>query len=159
MGGVICIENYLRNKERVKALILISTSAILPISETMINESISNFDSFFHKMLSSTFNKKSGIFVTAARRKINADEKNIITGDLRLCSKINYQDRLNEIEVPALVIANLNDTMVPASQTVAMHKNIKNSKIVLFDNDGHMPFFENSIEFNAVVSDFIGSIQ
>ncbi len=159
MGGVICLENYLRHKDKVKSLILVSTSSVLPVSKTLIEASIKDFDNFFYKMLTRIFHKKAGIFILAAQRNISDKEKKIITGDLKLCSNLDYEEHLKDIEIPVLLIANKFDRMIPAHLTEKMQWKIKNSKIVLFKNEGHVPFFENSAEFNIVVSDFIESIQ
>ena len=158
MGGVICLENYRRHKDKIKALILISTSSVLPVNKDMIKASINDFDNFFYIMLTRIFHKKAGIFIISAQKNITEADKKIITGDLELCSGINYDQYLDEIEIPVLVIANKFDRMIPASLTEEMQKKIKNSKIVLFDSEGHIPFFENSGEFNNAVSDFIESI-
>ncbi len=159
MGGVICLENYLRHKEKVKALVLVSTSSILPVSKSLIDASKNDFDTFFHKMLPRIFHKKAGIFILAAQRNFSEKEKNMITGDLKLCSSLNYEEHLEDVEIPVLLIANKFDRMIPAHLTEKMQWKIKNSRIVLFENEGHVPFFENSSEFNAVVNEFIAPIQ
>jgi len=159
MGGAICLENYLKNKDKVKALILVSTSSTLPVSKSLIDASINDFDSFFHKILPRIFHKKAGIFILAAQKNISEKEKRIITGDLNLCSSINYEESLKDIKIPVLLIANKFDRMIPAHLTEHMKWNISNAKIVLFNNEGHVPFFENSDEFNSVMNEFIKSVQ
>lgn len=158
MGGIICLENYLRHKDKVKAMILISTSPVLPVGKELINASIDDFNSFFNTLLMRIFHKKAGIFILAAQKNITEQDKKTITEDLKLCSKINYDEYLEDIEIPVLLIANRFDRMIPASLTEAMQKKIKNSKIVLFENEGHIPFFENGDEFNNAVNGFIESI-
>ena len=159
MGGIICLENYFKHKDKVKALVLISTSSVLPISDILINASIYDFDAFFDKMLHRIFHKKAGIFILAAKKNITDNEKKIITDDLRLCSILNYNKQLDEIGAPVLLIANKYDRMVPSYLTEDMNWKIKNSKIIIFDSEGHVPFFENSNEFNDVMQEFIESIQ
>ena len=158
MGGVICIENYLKHKDKVKALILISTSSYLPVSKSLIDASVSDFESFFNKMLPRIFHRKAGIFVLAAQKNISDEAKKIIVSDLQLCSGINYTEHLKDIEIPVLLIANKYDRMVPAYLTEEMHWKIKNSEIIIFNNEGHVPFFENSNDFNVRMSEFIESI-
>ena len=158
MGGVICIENYLKNKEKVKAMILISTSSYLPVSKSLIDTSINDFEKFFSKMLPRIFHKKAGIFILAAQKNITDDVKRIITGDLQLCSGLNYTEQLNDIDIPVLLVANKFDRMVPSYLTEDMQWKIRNSKIKVFNNEGHVPFFENSDEFNSTMSEFIESV-
>ncbi|MCL2154272.1 MAG: alpha/beta hydrolase [Leptospirales bacterium] len=159
MGGAVSIENYLKNKNKVKALILISTSYSFHITKKIIDASINDFDNLFNKIFPRIFHKKSGIFMTAAQENLNDDHKKIITGDLILCSKINYNEQLENIDIPVLLVANKFDRMVPAYLTEEMHWKIKNSKLVIFDDEGHVPFFENSDEFNNAVDEFIQLIQ
>ncbi len=158
MGGAICLENYLKHRDKVKAIILISTSPVLPVTSMQINAAINNFDSFFNNMLSRIFHKKAGIFILAAQKNITEEEKNTIIQDLRLCSKIDYESRLKEIEAPVLLIANKYDQMIPAALTKSMKEKISNSKIVIFDDEGHVPFFENSNGFNNELEIFIKEI-
>lgn len=159
MGGIICLENYLRHRDRVKALVLVSTSPYLPVSKTLIDASMNDFEAFFNKMLPRIFHKKAGLFILAAKKNLNELEKRIITDDLKLCSEINYSDKLMEISVPVLLIANKFDRMVPVYLTEEMQWKIRNSKTVIFHDEGHVPFFENSTEFNRTLKEFIESIQ
>jgi len=158
MGGVICIENYLKHKEKVKALILISTSSYLPVSKSLLDTSTNDFERFFNKMLPRIFHKKAGIFLLAAQKNINDEVKKIITGDLKLCSGLNYTEQLNDIDVPVLLIANKYDRMIPSYLTEEMNWKIKNSKLIIFKDEGHVPFFENIEEFNNAMNEFIESI-
>lgn len=158
MGGVICLENYLRHKNKVKGMILISTSPVLPVTNEQINAAINNFESFFSDMLHRTFHKKAGIFIIAAQRNITDEEKQSVILDLELCSQVNYEAELKKIEVPVLLIADKYDQMVPAALTADMKGKIRKSRLVIFYNGGHVPFFENSSEFNSSVEKFIKEI-
>lgn len=48
--------------------------------------------------------------------------------------------------------------MIPAALTKSMKEKISNSKIVIFDDEGHVPFFENSNGFNNELEIFIKEI-
>jgi len=159
MGGALSIENYLKNRDKVKALILISTSYNFHITKKLIDASTHDFDNLFNKIFPKIFHKKSGIFMAAAQKALTEDYRHAISKDLILCSEINYNEQLNSIDIPVLLIANKFDRMLPAYLTEEMHWKIKNSKLVIFHDEGHVPFFENSDEFNIAVDEFIGSIQ
>jgi len=159
MGGAVCIKNYLQYKNRVKALILVSTSSILPVTENMISASEKDFHAFYIKLLTTIFYKKGGIFAVAAQKTLSDNDKTIIRRDMHICTEVNYDNFLKEISIPVLVIANRYDEMVPLSITEHMQKKINNSRMVIFDDKGHVPFFENSDGFNKVVYEFIESLQ
>jgi pimeloyl-ACP methyl ester carboxylesterase len=129
------------------------------VSKTLIDASINDFDKFFNKMLPRIFHKKAGIFILAAQKNITKEQKKIVTGDLKLCSEINYTDQLSGITIPVLLIANKFDRMIPSYMTEDMKWKIRDSKFVVFNDEGHVPFFENSSEFNSEIETFIKSIQ
>ncbi len=159
MGGGICLEHYKNNHAKIKALILISTAPRIPVTAEMFNRSLLDFENFFNKMISSIFHKKAGIFIIAAKKNIDSAERKIITDDLKICMSMDYTELLHDIDIPVLILANSHDRMVPAADTIEMYGKIKNSKLVIFDKEGHIPFFEDSEEFNSAVTDFISSLQ
>jgi pimeloyl-ACP methyl ester carboxylesterase len=118
-----------------------------------------DFDNLFDKIFPRIFHKKFSIFMSAAKTNLSEEHKKIIRADLLLCSKINYDKQLADINIPVLLVANKLDRMIPAYLTEEMHWKIKNSKLAIFDDEGHVPFFENSDEFNSAVDEFIRSIQ
>lgn len=159
MGGAICLEHYKNNNAKIDALILISTAAKIPVTPEMAERSIHDFNSFFDQMLGSIFNKKAGIFILAAKKSIDEEERTIITEDLKICMEMDHTDLLPLIDKPVLLLANRYDSMIPCGLTAEMQGRINNSKLVVFENQGHIPFFEESEEFNAALSGFITSIQ
>ena len=159
MGGAVCLEHYMNNRGRIESLILISTSHRIPVTDEMISRSVNEFETFFDALLSATYYKKAGIFILAAKRLMGEEEAATITADLRICRDMDYTGVLEQISIPVLVIANRHDKMIPAEQTIEMQKRIRNSKLVIFENHGHIPFFEESEQFNSAVMEFISSIQ
>ncbi len=158
MGGCISLEHYKKNKDKIKAIILVSTAAKLPIDETIMSHLCFNFDNFINKMLSNIFNKKAGIFILAAQKQMTEEQKNVIIEDLKICSSFDYLDLLDSIDIPVLIIANRFDKMIPVNLTEEMHRRVRGSELVVFDEKGHVPFFENSETFNCTVKNFIDSI-
>ncbi len=159
MGGAISVYHYIENRDAVKALILVSTSYVLPIDRGLIDASINNLNGLIDDMIPKIFNRKTGMFLQAARKHFGREVQKTITGDLMLCSEINLEKRLAEIDVPVLVIANRHDAMVPAELSISLHSKIKGSELVVFDEYGHVPFYENSDKFNYETEKFIEGIQ
>lgn len=159
MGGVISLYHYLKNRHTVKALVLVSTSHILPIEKELIDASKNDLNGLIDNMIPKIFHRKTGMFLIAARKYFGQDIQKTVTGDLILCSGINFEDQLTEIKIPVLIIANRHDKMVPLDLSVSMHLKISGSKIAIFDDCGHVPFYENSERFNDEVDRFIAEIQ
>jgi pimeloyl-ACP methyl ester carboxylesterase len=68
----------------------------------------------------------------------------------------DIRDRLEEIEVPTLVIWGRNDRVVPVPAALAYQQRIgDNAELVIFDHCGHCPQIERPLRFNHVVEDFL----
>jgi pimeloyl-ACP methyl ester carboxylesterase len=68
----------------------------------------------------------------------------------------DIRDRLEEIEVPTLIIWGRNDRVVPVPAAIAYKKRIgDNADLVIFDHCGHVPQIERPVRFNRVVEKFL----
>lgn len=68
----------------------------------------------------------------------------------------DVRPQLTSLPVETLVIGARYDWITPVSQAEEMHSLIPNSKLVLFEHSGHMPFIEEHGTFIECVSRFIG---
>jgi proline iminopeptidase len=73
------------------------------------------------------------------------------TGSLRNWSRA---DQLHRITQPALVLCGLHDIMTPACARL-MHDALPNSRMTVFPNSSHMPFFEEPNSYFAVLQSFL----
>jgi proline iminopeptidase len=75
----------------------------------------------------------------------------------------NMVPRLNKIQIPTLILAGRYDFICPPSQATILHKGIANSKMVIFENSGHIPAVEEPEAFFSTVLGWIdkttGQIQ
>jgi pimeloyl-ACP methyl ester carboxylesterase len=68
----------------------------------------------------------------------------------------DIRDRLEEIEVPTLIVWGRNDRVVPVPAALSYKKRIgDNAELVIFDRCGHVPQIERPVRFNRVVEDFL----
>lgn len=158
MGGAVAINYYFKHKSRVKALILVSTSSSFNINEEAVKAAEKDFYLFYESLIKNSFSKKAGLFLAAAKNGISELHKTGIIKGLKVCSTVDLSEKVKGIEVPVLLIGNKEDNMVPIEHTADTGKNIKNSKIVIMDKKGHVPFFEESEIFNTEVEAFINSL-
>ena len=66
-------------------------------------------------------------------------------------------DRLEEIEVPTLVIWGAQDRIHPVTHAHQAVKRLPNARIHIFDPCGHVPNTERAEEFNALVTEFLSN--
>lgn len=67
--------------------------------------------------------------------------------------------RLASINIPALIIWGENDRLIPPVYGDAFHKAIAGSKLVKLSGTGHMPMFEQPVEWTQVIADFLLETQ
>jgi pimeloyl-ACP methyl ester carboxylesterase len=68
----------------------------------------------------------------------------------------DVRERLEEIEVPTLVVWGRNDRVVPVPAAFSYKKRIgDNAELVIFDQCGHVPQIERPVRFNRVLEHFL----
>ena len=81
---------------------------------------------------------------------INSITESIIRGE-------DFLDQtVKTIKNPTLIIWGRQDGLVPLSEGEQFNKDIAGSKLIVFDQCGHVPNFEKAGEFNAAVLKFLG---
>ena len=63
------------------------------------------------------------------------------------CNNFDVRNRLNEIEVPTLIIVGENDELTPPAYANYLSEHIRNSQLVVLKNAGHMLMLENVEDF------------
>ncbi len=85
------------------------------------------------------------------REMWGSDGEYIIDGNLK---SVEYTDRLATIHVPTLITCGDHDECDPSLSKV-MHEKIKDSKLVIFPESGHMTFVDQPNLFMKTVNDFL----
>jgi pimeloyl-ACP methyl ester carboxylesterase len=67
----------------------------------------------------------------------------------------DFLDRLEEVEVPTLIVWGRNDRIVPATDARGYGERLRNSRTVIFDRTGHLPMAERPVRFNRVLEHFL----
>jgi pimeloyl-ACP methyl ester carboxylesterase len=64
-------------------------------------------------------------------------------------------DRLEDVEVPTLIVWGRNDHVVPPNDAIGYGRRLHNSRTVIFDKTGHLPMAERPVRFNRVLEAFL----
>ena len=90
----------------------------------------------------------------AAVTAINA---NLAVGDMlhKDMERLDFTPELANFRFPTLVMTGRFDTNVAPSVAYAMHKAISGSILVVFEESGHLPFYEEQGRFVRTVSAFL----
>ncbi len=64
-------------------------------------------------------------------------------------------DRLEEVEIPTLIVWGRNDRIVPAADALGYGQRLRNSRTVILDRTGHLPMAERPTRFNRLLETFL----
>ncbi len=70
---------------------------------------------------------------------------------------IEVEDRLDEVTVPALVLAGLHDRTCVFEAADVIAAGIDDAQLVVFEQSGHMTFVEENEEYLEAVARFVGT--
>jgi pimeloyl-ACP methyl ester carboxylesterase len=69
--------------------------------------------------------------------------------------RTNYSPQLSEVNIPTLIVHGAKDTIVPVSWAERAHSLIRNSKLEIIHECGHMPPVEHPELFNEILRRFL----
>lgn len=170
-GGFVALDFALRFPERVKRLVLASTSFGGPRHVAPSMDVLAAFASTdglntadrIRKYLTVAF---SPDFVEtngeAVDRFCDLREKNFVPREvymqqLQAALSFDVEDRVSKINAETLVITGDNDVVVPTQNSRNLAAAIPNSTLRFISGSGHMAFVEQASEFNRIVTDFLDS--
>ncbi|SET19109.1 alpha/beta fold hydrolase [[Clostridium] polysaccharolyticum] len=170
MSGAAAIRymaNY--NQDHVKNLVLIGAAAPSLVRrknfnfgvsrdfiDTLIQETRNNRPQMLHNFAQTCFYKFSSETFTdwLVYLGYQAAGHSTIQCAITFRNETLFKD-LQRITVPTLIIHGVHDQVVPYPLALFLRQCIANSYIVPFEESGHLPFYEEQIKFNTVLTGFI----
>jgi pimeloyl-ACP methyl ester carboxylesterase len=67
------------------------------------------------------------------------------------------RDRLEEIEIPTLIVWGTDDWVIPSAAAHSYHRRIAHSRLETLERTGHVPQLERPQRFNALLDEFLTS--
>jgi len=67
------------------------------------------------------------------------------------------RDRLEEIQIPTMILWGTDDWVIPSVAAHSYHRRIPHSRLEIFERTGHVPQMERPARFNALLDDFLES--
>ena len=159
MGAVVLLETYKVKPDVFKSLILEAATPYYPPAQTDLLENMSMDEiakqvSEFAVGPNAPKELRDDIY-----RIISKMDKEVYIETAEAVTSKVYTDVLSTINVPTLLIAGDLDFIAPPDVAEDMKNSIKNAKLYVIKNVGHMPHREAPDEFNKIVKDFIDKIK
>jgi pimeloyl-ACP methyl ester carboxylesterase len=67
------------------------------------------------------------------------------------------RDRLEEIQIPTMIVWGMDDWVISAAAALSYHRRIPESRLEIFEHTGHVPQMERPARFNALLDEFLAA--
>ncbi len=172
MGGFISLELTVRHPDLVKKLILVATSAGGPVFIRPAPEIEALLMPTEHEDLETRLRRIYPLIAAPGYMDSHPEDMDQLVSyeKSKPMSPESYQrqlaaavtwpgvaDRLDEIDVPALVVHGDADPLIPYGNGQYLSEQIRAAKLLTYPHVGHLPPIEASERFNGDVADFLES--
>ena len=156
MGGAIVIEAAFTYPDILKGIILVGTGTRLKVAPAFLEGLQNNFYTTVENIVRYAYAKKSSKELLEEGVKImKAAGQEVLINDFTACDEFDCQDEISLLDIPTLIVCGKEDRLTPPKLSENLHKDIRDSRLVLIEGAGHMVMVEKFEEFNRAVYDFL----
>ena len=167
LGGYIALNAVLKYPDRFDGLILNDTQCIADTPEIKENRciAITNIkekgveqyaDESVKKLFASeSFTKKKNVITEVKDMIISTTKQSLCDTLHALAERKETCSRLQEINIPVLIMVGKEDKITPIAAAQLMHEKILNSKLEIIQHAGHLSNLENPTAFNTHLVNFL----
>lgn len=160
MGGAIGLQLALDGPNPLGALVLVGSGAKLGVHP----EILSNMRTKFRETIDQIYNKwafaqnSDRSLIETLKQQVLEIKASIAVADWEACDSFNCRSRLDELQLPTLMIVGAEDKLTPVWYSEFLLDRIPGSTLEKVTNAGHYVMVEQPMQFNRVLSSFLERI-
>ncbi len=158
MGSAIALMLALKHPARVRGLVLLSGGPRLSVSP-VIKEGLSKPETFLSTVqLINDYSFDSSAsprLKELSTQRMAGTRQIVLYNDFLASDGFDVTDRLGEIKVPTLIICGEHDRMTPLRNSEILHTGIRNSRLEIVENAGHMAILERPDVITNLIAGFL----
>ena len=159
MGGAITQEFALTYPERLSAIILFSTGANLKVMPQIFDIIRNNFEAYVSFLPQFAFAKSTPQeVIRSVLEEARKRDPEVVYGDFQACDKFDLLARVREIKLPCLIFSGTEDKLTVPKYQDYLHEQISGSKLIRFENAGHILNLERPKDVNKAIEEFVVSL-
>lgn len=161
LGGAVVLQAVLSDHVDPRAIVLAGTGAKLTVLDDLREDFSNDFESavsFLHgdDML---FHDPSATLREQSITEMRAVGQSVTRRDFETCHRFDVRDRLDEIDVPTLAVCGECDRLTPPEYHRSLAAQIHDAEFETVPDAAHLAMAERPSEFNAVLAEYLASIQ
>jgi pimeloyl-ACP methyl ester carboxylesterase len=161
LGGAITLTYALRYPQELKGIIVIGSGARLrvhPVILASCREATEGNLQKWYQMIEEMHRLTPADYKQDIIEKQKAIGPAVMLNDFLACDKFDIMDRVQQIQLPALIVCGELDVMTPVKYSDYLATRISNSKLVIIPQATHLALAEKPNEVNKAIEDFVNGI-
>ncbi len=158
MGGAIAQMLALTHSDAIKGVVLVATGARLKVLPVILEGIKKNFEETIQKITQFAYSRKaSPELIERGISELMRCPPDVLYGDFLACDRFNLMNEVERIHVPTLILCGQEDGLTPVKYSEFLHSRIKDSKLAIIPEAGHMVMMEEPGAFNEKIREFLES--
>ena len=166
MGGIVAMEIYSQEPNRIEKLILMDTNPKAELDEVKLKREPQIREVNKGKLLEVMRDEMKPNYLAESENKtsvlnvcmdmaLNLGPDVFINQSRALQSRLDQQNTIQSIKIPVLIICGSEDKLCPVERHEMMHNMISDSDLIIINNAGHMPTLEQPRETTEVIKEWL----
>ena len=166
MGGIVAMEIYSQEPNRIEKLILMDTNPKAELDEVKLKREPQIRDVNEGKLLEvmrdemkpnylADIENQGNVLNVCMDMALNLGPDVFINQSKALQTRADQQSTIQSINIPALIICGSEDKLCTVERHEMMHNMINNSELKIINNAGHMPTLEQPKETTEVLKEWL----
>ena len=166
MGGIVAMEIYSQEPNRIEKLILMDTNPKAELDEVKLKREPQIREVNKGKLLEVMRDEMKPNYLAESENKtsvlnvcmdmaLNLGPDVFINQSRALQSRLDQQNTIQSIKIPVLIMCGSEDKLCPVERHEMMHNMISDSDLKIINNAGHMPTLEQPRETTEVLKEWL----
>ena len=166
MGGIVAMEIYSQEPNRIEKLILMDTNPKAELDEVKLKREPQIREVNKGKLLEvmrdemkpnylAESENKTSVLSVCMDMALNLGPDVFINQSRALQSRLDQQNTIQSINIPVLIMCGSEDKLCPVERHEMMHNMITDSDLKIINNAGHMPTLEQPRETTEVIKEWL----
>jgi pimeloyl-ACP methyl ester carboxylesterase len=160
MGGAIVQIMALKYPEVIKGIVLAGTGARLKVLPLILDGIKAHFEETVRKINELSFSGKAAPWlIERSAMSLTRCRPEVLYGDYLACDRFDLMDEVEKIDLPTLILCGDEDRMTPVKYSQYLHSRIRESKLEILTDAGHMLMMEAADAFNEKIGQFVVDVS
>jgi pimeloyl-ACP methyl ester carboxylesterase len=160
LGGAVVLQTVLEERYQPAALVLAGTGAKLTVLDTLRDALVSDFEAaidFLHGD-ERLFQDPPERMREHSIETMAAVGQHVTRRDFETCHRFDVRDRLDDIDVPTLVLCGEHDHLTPPTYHEYLAQAISDATLTTVPDAAHLAMAERPTAFNEALTDFFDRV-